>query len=63
MRFTRFDRWESQLGSVKPISATHEEALDGTDTLTLSTFSFLEKGDRLVWRGPDSAWREHVVDD
>ncbi|MBQ9317727.1 MAG: phage tail protein [Atopobiaceae bacterium] len=63
MRFTRFDRWESQLGSVKPISATHEEALDGTDTLTLSTFSFLEKGDRLVWRGPDRAWREHVVDD
>lgn len=63
MRFTRFDRWESQLGSVKPISATHEEALDGTDTLSISTFQFLEKGDRLVWRGPDLAWREHVVDD
>lgn len=63
MRFTRFDRWDAQLGSVKPISATHEEALDGTDTLTVSTFSFLEKGDRLVWRGPDGVWREHVVDD
>lgn len=63
MRFTRFDRWDTQLGSVKPISATHEEALDGTDTLTVSTFSFLEKGDRLVWRGPDGIWREHVVDD
>ena len=63
MHFTRFDRWDVQLGSVKPISATHEEALDGTDTLTISTFSFLEKGDRLVWRGPDRVWREHVVDD
>ncbi len=62
MRLTRYDRWESQLGSVKPISATHEEALDGTDTLTVSTFSFLEKGDRLVWRGPDGNWHEHVVD-
>ena len=63
MRLTRYDRWDAQLGSVKPISATHEEALDGTDTLTVSTFSFLEKGDRLVWRGPDRVWREHVVDD
>ena len=63
MRFTRFDRWGTQLGSVKPISATHEEALDGTDTLTLSTFSFLEKGDRLVWQGPDGTWHEHVVDE
>lgn len=62
MRFTRYDRWETQLGSVRPITATHEEDLDGTDTLTITTFDFVEKGDRLVWRDLSGQWHEHVVD-
>jgi hypothetical protein len=58
-----FDRWDEQLGVLPTLGTmTHSEELGGEDTLELDCLMVPEKGDRLVWRDPDTgAWREHEV--
>jgi phage minor structural protein len=58
-----FDRWEQRLGILPTLGAlTHAEELNGEDTIELDCLAAPEKGDRLLWRDPDSgSWREHEV--
>lgn len=57
-----FSAFDEPLGRIRPLSATHEEGLDGTDTLTIETLDAVEKGQRVVWRDVAGTWHEHVVD-
>ena len=63
VRFERSDRWGNRLGPVHtPLSAVHEEGVDGTDCLTIETFDDLQKGDRIVWDDADTGTaHEHEV--
>ena len=56
-----FDRWDERLGVLPTLGfMTHTEGLGGEDTLEFGCLVAPEKGDRLVWRDPDTgAWREH----
>lgn len=58
-----FDRWDERLGVLPALGfMTHTEGLGGEDTLEFGCLVAPEKGDRLVWRDPDTgAWREHEV--
>lgn len=58
-----FDRWDERLGVLPTLGfMTHTEGLGGEDTLEFDCLVAPEKGDRLVWRDPDTgAWREHEV--
>jgi phage minor structural protein len=58
-----FDRWDERLGVLPTLGAmTHAEELGGEDMLELDCLLAPEKGDRLVWRDPETgAWREHEV--
>jgi phage minor structural protein len=58
-----FDRWDERMGVLHTLgSVTHFEELGGEDTLELSCTRAPGKGDRIVWRDPESgAWREHEV--
>lgn len=58
-----FDRWDERLGVLPTLGfMTHTEGLGGEDTLEFDCLVTPEKGDRLVWRDPDTgAWREHEV--
>lgn len=58
-----FDRWDERVGILPTLGTmTHSEELGGEDTLELDCLMAPEKGDRLVWRDPDTgAWREHEV--
>ncbi len=49
LSITRFSRWGENLGRPSVTDAKHEEALDGTDKLTITCAEELSKGDRLVW--------------
>ncbi len=60
--FTRYDIHGAFLGRIIPRSALWEEALDGTDTLTLICEGDLAKGDRVVWMDARGRWHEHLVD-
>lgn len=50
------------LGRVRALGATHEEGLDGTDTLTVDTFYDLQKGQRVLWKDVTGTIHEHIVD-
>lgn len=58
-----FDRWDERVGVLATLgSVTHAEELGGEDTLELACAKAPGKGDRIVWRDPESgAWREHEV--
>lgn len=58
-----FDRWDERLGVLPTLGfMTHTEGLGGEDTLEFDCLVAPEKGDRLVWRDPDTgACREHEV--
>lgn len=60
---TRFSRFGVILGRVTVYEATHEENLEGTDTLTLVCAEELAKGERIVWQDRKSVWHEHIVDE
>ena len=47
--FTRFSRWGDNLGRITVSDATHTDALDGTDELSITCAEDLVKGDRIVW--------------
>lgn len=40
----------------------HEEGLDGTDKLTITSTAKPAKKERLVWQDENGTWREHIVD-
>lgn len=61
--FTRFSRWGENLGRLTVFAATHKEALDGTDELTITCAEKLEKGERIVWFDRQGACHEHIVDE
>ena len=58
-----FDRWDERIGILRVVGElVHTEELNGEDTLEFGCLVAPEKGDRLVWRDPDTgAWREHEV--
>lgn len=58
-----FDRWDERMGVLPTLgSVTHSEELGGEDTLELACTRAPGKGDRIVWRDPESGtWREHEV--
>ena len=45
--FTLFDRWGNNMGRLQYESATHTEALDGTDELKIRCSREIAKGQRL----------------
>lgn len=60
--FTRFDRWGENLGRLTVSAATHADALDGTDELSITCAEDLAKGDRIVWIDFQGVCHEHIVD-
>lgn len=52
----------TNLGVLKYDEAIHEEDLDGTDKLTVTSVANTMKRDRLVWLDAGGAWHEHMVD-
>lgn len=63
LSITRFSRWGENLGRPSVTDAKHEEALDGTDKLTITCAEELSKGDRLVWFDRRGVCHEHIVDE
>lgn len=60
--FTRFSRWCDNLGRLTVSAATHTDALDGTDELSITCAEDLVKGDRIVWIDLQGTCHEHIVD-
>ena len=60
--FTRFSRWGDNLGRLTVSAATHTDALDGTDELSITCAEDLVKGDRIVWIDLQGTCHEHIVD-
>lgn len=62
-RLQRLDRWGNKLGEVHdPLSAIHEQGVDGTDGLALTCFDDVGKGDHIRWRDEDTdQYFEHEV--
>lgn len=60
--FTRFNRWGDNLGRLTVSAATHADALDGTDELSITCAEDLVKGDRVVWIDLQGVCHEHIVD-
>lgn len=60
--FTRFSRWGDNLGRITVSDATHTDALDGTDELSITCAEDLVKGDRIVWIDLQGTCHEHIVD-
>lgn len=58
-RYTNSGR---NLGQLKYDAATHEEDLDGTDKLSVTSTTDLDKRDKLVWQDASGDWHEHMVD-
>lgn len=52
----------TRLGMVKYDSAVHEEDLNGSDKLTITSEQLLWKRDRLLWQDSSGEWHEHIVD-
>lgn len=63
LSITRFSRWGENLGKPSVTDAKHEEALDGTDKLTITCAEELSKGDRVVWFDRRGVCHEHIVDE
>lgn len=63
--FYVFDRWGKQVDTVAwPLEATHKDALNGEDSLTLTIMGdTLTKGQRIVWRDKFLRYHEHTVAD
>ncbi len=58
-----FDRFDERVGVLRPLGGVvHVEELGGEDSLEFDCLEAPAKGDRILWRDPDSgAWREHEV--
>lgn len=58
--------WYTNAGTSKGVltydEGVHEEDLDNTDMLTLTTECLPSKRDRLVWQDAAGTWHEHMVD-
>lgn len=65
IRFTVFDRWGAQIGTLpQVIEAVHKDEVNGEDSLTLVLPACsLVKGQRIVWRDKWMEWHEHTVSD
>lgn len=50
------------LGVLGYDEAVHEEDLESTDKLTVTSRESPDKRDRLVWRDAGGTWHEHIVD-
>lgn len=61
--FTRFSRFGVNLGRLHVTSATHGEALDGTDEIKVTCSDDVNKGDYIVWADAQGVSHEHIVDD
>lgn len=61
--FTRFSRFGVNLGRLHVTSATHAEALDGTDEIKITCSDDVNKGDYVVWIDAQGNPHEHIVDD
>lgn len=61
--FTRFSRFGVNLGRLHVTSATHSEALDGTDEIKVTCSDDVNKGDYIVWADAQGVSHEHIVDD
>lgn len=61
--FTRFSRFGVNLGRLHVTSATHSEALDGTDEIKVACSDDVNKGDYIVWTDAQGVSHEHIVDD
>lgn len=61
--FTLFDRWGNNLGRLPYTKASHIEALDLTDELTITCDRELIKGQRIVWIDRQGIAHEHMVDE
>ena len=60
---TLFDRWGNNMGRLQYESATHTEALDGTDELKIRCSREIVKGQRVVWCDRQGITHEHIVDE
>lgn len=58
----RFTNGGEALGMLKYEEAVHEEDLDGTDKLVVTSQATPAKRDRLVWQDNSGLWHEHMVD-
>lgn len=58
----RYDNLGNSLGVLDYDEATHEEDLDGLDTLTVKCRDAIGKRERLVWKDNGGYWHEHIVD-
>lgn len=58
----RYDNAGRTIGILPYDSATHTEALDGTDKLVVVSEDSPTKRDRLVWQDESGLWHEHMVD-
>ena len=62
--FTRFSRWGANLGRLQQVTAAkHNEALDGTDEITVTCKDDVNKGDYIVWVDDKGITHEHIVDE
>ncbi len=61
--FTRFSRFGANLERLNVTSATHSEALDGTDEIKISCTDDVSKGDYIVWIDAQGVAHEHIVDE
>ena len=57
-----YDNAGNGLGTLPYDGATHDEALDGTDKLTVTSRVNPAKRDKLVWMDDGGAYHEHIVD-
>ncbi len=58
----RCDNWGEPIGVLPYLTFVHEEDLDGTDMLTVTTTGWANKRDRLLWMDVNHVWHEHIVD-
>lgn len=58
----RFTNGGEALGMLKYEEAVHEEDLDGTDKLVVTSQATPAKRDRLLWQDNSGTWHEHMVD-
>ena len=60
--FTRFSRFDTNLGRIHPTEVVYTEGLDGTDTLAFTCPEDVDKGEYIVWRDRQGVWHEQIVD-
>lgn len=63
VKFLVYSRWGEYVRELTGVErATHKQEINREDTLFISGFFVLAKGDRILWRDGDT-WREHVVNE